>query len=367
MVYKKALLLIWLCIALADCLWCQNAGTTSIALEIINVPARFTGKSGLAQLQTDEEDNPQINQQLLGNNIFSGILKYKDGTPLASDKIQKGIRYLVILVIIDKEDESNSITKFSRQFLIESDTITLDFENDFFDSAIEAIQRYSPSRNKLPQEKLWALALTGFLTVANNDHHDLLGFDDINENNRKIYLDVLQRDWGVNNREELLETIRNTETNGHAAALKDVKRIIQETIDKEGNFSIFSIYNEHHLNSRYYNYLKFVVINWNNYNNRTIMAWDLGRIIALCRWGYSAGYITEEEAWEKIMYYARKIQPMYNSWEEFGYDYYMGRVFWASGFGDDVNYLLQTDKIYKGLLNEQGYWTRFEWNVNLGN
>ncbi|MDR2176588.1 MAG: DUF1266 domain-containing protein, partial [Treponema sp.] len=74
-------------------------------------------------------------------------------------------------------------------------------------------------------------------------------------------------------------------------------------------------------------------MNWNIFNDRNILAWDLGRNIALCRWGYDVGFLSEEEAWEKIMYYAKLIQPLYKSWEEYGYDYYMGRVFWASGFG----------------------------------
>jgi hypothetical protein len=91
----------------------------------------------------------------------------------------------------------------------------------------------------------------------------------------------------------------------------------------------------------------------------------LGRAIALCRWGYSVNFLTEKEAWEKIMELARKTQAIYQSWEEFGYDYYMGRVFWASGFGDDVNYLVQTDKLYNDLIGEDGYWKNFEWRFDL--
>ena len=338
--------------------------SVSIALEILNIPSIFEGGYGLAALQIPEGEALIIEHRIFGN-IFSGVLRYKDGSFFTLDKIQREIRYLIILVIVDKDDETKSETRYSRQFLIESGVITLDFNNDFFDSAIEALQRYSPSKNILPREKLWALALTGFLTINNSDQHDLLGFNDVNENNRRIYLELLRRDWGVNNREELLNTIRNTENNGHAAALRNIKNIIQKRMDTGGDFSINSIYYEYNLNSRNYNYLKFVAANWNIYRNRTILGWDLGRIIALCRWGYSVGFLTEEEAWEKIMNYAKKIQPMYQSWDDFGYDYYMGRVFWASGFGDDINYLIQTDRLYRNLLGEQGYWTRFEWNINL--
>jgi hypothetical protein len=93
----------------------------------------------------------------------------------------------------------------------------------------------------------------------------------------------------------------------------------------------------------------------------------LGRNIALCRWGYDTGLLTEEEAWEKIMYYARKIQSLYNSWAEYGLDYYLGRIFWASGSGSEMDYFLKTDEAYQKLMGLAGYWTSLEWKVNLEN
>jgi hypothetical protein len=193
----------------------------------------------------------------------------------------------------------------------------------------------------------------------------MLGFDDLNEQNRESYLTVLRRDWGVNNREELLETISETEQSGHSKTLTDIKRVIHEIMENNGNFSIFYVYNNYHLNPRQYNYLKFVLTNWNYFENKTIIGWDLTRVIALCRWGYNVGFLSEEEAWESIFNTAKRIQSHYASWEDFGLDYYMGRLFWASGSGGDIDYLLPTDSIYKNLTGEQGYWRNFEWNIDL--
>ncbi|MDR1972000.1 MAG: DUF1266 domain-containing protein [Treponema sp.] len=360
----KKLLLMVIVLVNSISLNAEDAGKI-VALEITGIPNQYDGKYGMAQIYLDGGERPRVNHRIFGT-MFSGELKFTDGTAWTADMVEKNVRYQVILVIVDRQDDSASITKYSRRFLIDSDVVSLNFDLDFFDSPYEALQRYSPLRSKLPEEKLWALALTGFLTTANHDQHDLLGFNDINESNKTNYSNLLKRDWGINNRDELLATIQNTETNGHAGRLRQIKQIIQETIDGRGSFSIIAVNNKYHLDSRNYNYLKFVVLNWDRFNNRSIQAWDLGRVIALCRWGYSAGFLTEEEAWEKIMYYARKIQPLYESWEEYGYDYYMGRIFWASGFGDDVNYLHQTDKLYKDLTGEQGYWRNFIWNQNLG-
>jgi hypothetical protein len=335
-----------------------------IAVEIISIPQEYNNKICIAAIAGQNNDGPRVQHRIFGD-VFAGEFKYRDGRLWEIGDAERNVRHQIILVINDSEENDRMITKFSRRFLIESDVVKLDYNTDFFDSAMESLNHYTPAMNRLPRSRLWALALTGFLTIANSDQHDLLGFDDINENNRNKYLELLRRDWGVNSREELLETIQRTESDGHAAALRSIKQIIQETLNEQGEFSIVTVYNKYHLSSRYYNYLKFTVTNWNRFSNRTILAWDLGRSIALCRWGYNVGFLTEEESWEKIMELARRIQAIYQSWEEFGYDYYMGRIFWASGFGDDISYLIQTDNLYKNLIGENGYWRNFEWRIDL--
>ena len=216
---------------------------------------------------------------------------------------------------------------------------------------------------ELTKEQLWAISLTGFMTERNGSSRNTLNADEINEENIKKWLDILKRDWDINNREELLITLETMENSGHASALENIQQIVAEIMNLKQTFSIFDIYNNYRVNQRQYNYLKFTALNWDSFKNRTILAWDLGRNISLCRWGYEVGFLTEEEAWEKIMYYAEKIQSLYNSWDEYGYDYYMGRIFWASGFGEDINYTLQTDPIYKKLVT--GYWSHIDWYTDL--
>jgi hypothetical protein len=218
---------------------------------------------------------------------------------------------------------------------------------------------------ELTEEQLWAIALTGIMTERNKSNYHTLNSSEMNERNKNMWLEVLKRDWGINNRDELLQTLDKMEHDGHANDLKYIQRIITEIVEEKESFYIIAVYNKYQLNSKQYNYLKFTVINWNVFNERSILAWDLGRNIALCRWGYDVGFLTEEEAWEKIMYYAKLIQPLYNSWEEYGYDYYMGRVFWASGFGEDMAYLLETYQLYQKLMGESGYWHNLEWNIDL--
>jgi len=226
----------------------------------------------------------------------------------------------------------------------------------FFDSLLFA---------ELNEEQFWAIALTGIMTERNRSNYNTLEVSVMNERNKDNWLETLRRDWDIKNRVELLETLERMENSGHAATLKNIQDIIQETIQGNGNFSMFTMYNQYQLNARQYNYLKFTVMNWNIFSNRSILAWDWGRMISLCRWGYQVGFLTEKEAWEIIMYFASRIQELYNSWEDYGFDYFMGRVFWASGSGDDMTYLLETAPIYNRLIQESGHWHGLKWDINL--
>jgi hypothetical protein len=221
----------------------------------------------------------------------------------------------------------------------------------------------------LTQKQLWAIALTGIMSERNRSNHNTLNSSAINNINKNIWLEVLRRDWGINNRNELLDTLNVMENDGHASSLKLIQQIISEEIvsairEKE-NILVITKENIYELSTRHYNYLYFAYSNWDKFKNRTILAWDLGRNIALCRWGYDVGFLIEEEAWEKIVYYAKLIQPLYNSWEEYGYDYYMGRVFWASGFGEAARYDTETYPIYQKLIDNNGLWHNLEWNIDL--
>ncbi|MDL2229965.1 DUF1266 domain-containing protein, partial [Treponema sp. OttesenSCG-928-L16] len=332
-----------------------------LALEIVNIPKEQIGRYAIATLNlSGSPETPRVSRRM-DRGILSGILKFRDNTEFYAGQAEENIRHTVILVIAN-DDGSESETFYSRQLLVNSGLIALDFNRDFFEDVNVAVRKYTPNPNRLSARQQWAIALTGIMTERNGDQHDMLSFSDMNEKNIAGWVELLRRDWKVGNREELLAMLEETEHNGIKEALKTVKEIVQDNT----NFSIIDIFNKHRVNSRYYNYLKFTVLNWGLYKDRTITAWDWGRCISLCRWAYGAGYISEEEAWEKIFYYAEKIKPLYASWQEYGLDYYLGRIFWAAGFGDDITYLLETDKAYKSLFAEDGLWSRLDWYIPAG-
>ena len=218
---------------------------------------------------------------------------------------------------------------------------------------------------ELTKAQLWAISLTGIMTEVNNSNRNSLNTSAMDETGKNIWLEVLRRDWDINTREELLETLDRMEAGGHAASFGEIKDIHYEIMLAANEMAVREIINRVDWDHTKYSRFMYVSANWNSYYNRTIKAWDLGRNISLCRWGYNAGFITEQEAWEKIFHYAKIIQPLYNSWEEYGYDYFMGRLFWASGFGEAESYFLRTDPVYKRLMDS--YWNWLDWHIDLDN
>ena len=210
----------------------------------------------------------------------------------------------------------------------------------------------------------WALALTGIISRINGMNLTTLNSHAMTEEGRNAIAGMLKRDWNITGREELLGTIKYLEDFGQSAELNYILKIIEETA--AADHSIFSLYNRYQIAQREYNYYQFVYSNLVLYNQRDLKAWDLGRIISLCRWGYDCGYLEESEAWEKILFYARKIQPLYASWREYGVSYSFGRIFWASGFGQELDYMKSTDTAFGQLLDDGGTWSTLPWNVNLG-
>jgi hypothetical protein len=216
---------------------------------------------------------------------------------------------------------------------------------------------------ELTKAQMWAISLTGIMTEINNSNRNSLNVSKMDAAGRNTWLEVLRRDWGITTRKELLDTLDSMENGGHAASLQEIQKIINEISGVRSQFERAIRLMKYRWDKTKINRSNYVTTNWDKYQNRTIKAWDLGRNISLCRWGYNVGFITEDEAWERIFRYARQIQSLYNSWEEYGYDYFMGRVFWASGFGEEEEYLAGTEIVYRQLLNS--YWKWIDWRISL--
>ena len=65
---------------------------------------------------------------------------------------------------------------------------------------------------------------------------------------------------------------------------------------------------------------------------KLIWAWDLWRIIPLCRDAFMAGFVTEEEAWAPILETSRWLHALFNSLEEYHKNLCVGYAYWSTDY-----------------------------------
>lgn len=211
-----------------------------------------------------------------------------------------------------------------------------------------------------PEQKAWALATAAVLTERNRRRHDILGELEPTEQNIEIQKQSLIEWWGVQSRDDLLNTLKWIEEGGHRQDFEKLGGVISP-LDDEQYLALLvkTRQNEEALHQivivrKYYQYL----------GAKGLLGWDYSRYVSLCRWGYLVGYLTEEEAWSGIMPVARKLQRTFDSWKDLGENYLIGREFWSSN-QSRRNGQLYRDTYQKLLYEPQSPWNHLSWNTPL--
>ncbi|MDH5650668.1 MAG: DUF1266 domain-containing protein [Gammaproteobacteria bacterium] len=117
--------------------------------------------------------------------------------------------------------------------------------------------------------------------------------------------DILKPSWDVSDKNTLHETLEWLLEGGHSAFYRNAFN------EPKGKFQ-----------------REFVEEFAGDINGRELKAWDLGRFVMVARWGHYAGFLTETQLWEQLRPVCQTLQQMYDSWEEYGYHYRLGRLFW---------------------------------------
>jgi len=203
---------------------------------------------------------------------------------------------------------------------------------------------------------MWALGLAAISTETNGGSHEFLGGSKRTKESAIASRDLLEIWWGVKSREDLLKTLNWLETSGHRRQFDTLESFSQEQLAAYGSSDGAESENKMHI----------VLANKNLLGSKGIAAWDFGRYVAICGWGYQAGYITEDEAWRMIMPIARLTQPLFHSWKGFASNYMLGRRFWSleQSNNDTGRY---TEETAEWLLQiGKSPWTRTPWDLDLG-
>ena len=213
-----------------------------------------------------------------------------------------------------------------------------------------------PSRD----QKMWALATVAVLTERNKRRHDLLGFCERTDKNNKSWQRSLQKWWGIKSRQDLLKGLQWVENGGHRKHFSELGAYLSSLTEEE----LQAVRSKVKDNPEDLNDVEMALKHHGKLGEKSLVGWDYARYVGLCGWGYLLGYLTEDEAWERIMPVASMLQKTFDSWEDLGRNYLIGRAFWS--LEETTRQGEQYEQAYKKLLTDpKSPWLRYEWNMNL--
>jgi uncharacterized protein DUF1266 len=212
--------------------------------------------------------------------------------------------------------------------------------------------------------KTHALGFGAILDSQNGDPHSQLArpMDEAASLDRKLKKrDLMVSAWGLHSREELLTMLDGIQ-NGESGSRKGFWNVRLKLLEgkMENYIPIISASREDVASA----IVAATHLDPLRGHSLPLAAWDFGRYINLCRWGYVCGWLSEQEAWDRIIPAARLLQASYNSWGDFAQDYLLGRNFWNPQTGKDN----ETIRYTVALLNlpPKGLWSTIPWNEPLG-
>ncbi len=195
----------------------------------------------------------------------------------------------------------------------------------------------------------------------NHSRLDTLATSQISEVDVNSTRKLLDEWWGIQTKQELIDILSWLEAEGHRKSFERVAETVVDLNDEQFNALVAAGSDSKQKTQELLVVRKFS----GQLGNKSILGWDFTRYVALCRWGYTIGLLSEQEAWEKIMPVARKLQGTFDSWEDLGCNYLIGRQFWSYKQTIDDGYLYE-DAIQRLLDIPSSPWNKYPWNIDLG-
>ena len=173
----------------------------------------------------------------------------------------------------------------------------------------------------------WVLGMSGVTCRLNDSNIDTLAVTD-NSNEIPEYISILKEAWGIYNKADLIRQLEWLLSEGSSYRFSVIQNAIKE--NPKASAMSLTIKLKDSSNSK-------VTIDHSDVisvrsladytENRSILAFDYARAVWMTRTGYTVGYLTEKEAYSILSRISRQIIGVYRSWEDFGTNYCIGRLF----------------------------------------
>jgi hypothetical protein len=210
--------------------------------------------------------------------------------------------------------------------------------------------------------KMWALATDAIHSSSRDAGLDRLRWGPATkENIEYVKKDLAEGPWCISNRVDVIRKLKATQTSGYTAMFWKMGAELAKASERDRA----ALRVELRDSPNALNQLEIASVNYPRLKQKGLLAWDLARYIALCRRAYTAGYLEREEAWSMIMPVAQRLQTVFDSWEDLGDNYLLGRRFWSKAAADSGNPILENE--FRRLLNDEtSIWRKVPWNLDLG-
>ncbi|MDN9009089.1 DUF1266 domain-containing protein [Brevibacillus laterosporus] len=170
----------------------------------------------------------------------------------------------------------------------------------------------------------------------------------------------MTRDWGIENKEDLLQSLEWLLKEGHRHSFDEMKFFLSTLSESDQLNYIESISKT----SEKYREYQIVKAYMNRIPLAGIAAWDWGRYANLCKKGAFVGYLSYDEALELVKHVARIAQQQYLSWQEFGTSFLIGRQFsWGQKTSESAEKMARF--VRNLILHPNSVWNRLDWNLPL--
>jgi hypothetical protein len=175
----------------------------------------------------------------------------------------------------------------------------------------------------------WAFGCSAVLAEANrrslsyNYDPYYFGMFEENEANASFIRLMLASSWSVNSREDLYKTIERMTESGHNGDFAELYGYIED-FTAEDMKSLSEYYTADEV--RMIQFTKDLGDKW---DDAQIRAWDWFRMVHLAGWGYIAGYVDKEEAYELMIPSIDRLRSTFSSWDEATENYLDGYAWWS--------------------------------------
>ena len=195
----------------------------------------------------------------------------------------------------------------------------------------------------------WLTGLSGMLSTINSE--SIFGLSpESGKRGLEFRRDFLRRTWSVNSREDLLRKIDWCLNEGDSVQWEYYRKLLLSNTRIDDNISIFQI-----------NIIKKYM---NEDYGKNLLGWDYCRAVALVRWGFSAGYLDSAEAWGMLENIGNTVSVLFDSWEDYGRNYILGRIFYYDEENNNaVENYINAQKAYTVLLKKDGPWKNIPWET----